>query len=70
MPEGEIVVFSAHGVSPAVHERGRAAQAAHDRRDLPAGHQGAQRGEEVRRSGLRHPADRPRGARGGRGHRR
>ena len=44
--------------------------AADDRRDLPAGHQGAPRGQAVRRRGLRHPADRPRGPRGGRRHRR
>ena len=36
------------------------------RRDLPAGHQGAPRGEAVRRRGLPDPAHRPRGPRGGR----
>ena len=47
---------------------GRRARPEDHRRDLPAGDQGAPRGEAVRRPGLRHPADRPRGARGGRGH--
>ena len=70
MPEGSTVVFSAHGVSPAVHARGRRAQPQDDRRDLPARDQGAQRGPPVRRRRLRHPAHRPRGPRGGRGHRR
>ncbi|CAA9221376.1 MAG: 4-hydroxy-3-methylbut-2-enyl diphosphate reductase, partial [uncultured Corynebacteriales bacterium] len=42
----------------------------HHRRDLPAGHQGAQRGQAVRPRGLRDPPDRSRGARGGRRHRR
>ena len=54
---------------PAVREEARDAAAAHDRRHLPAGHQGAPGGQAVRPRGLRHPADRPRGPRGGRGHR-
>ena len=70
VPEGATVVFSAHGVSPVVHEQAARAQPQDDRRDLPAGDQGAPRGAAVRRRGLRHPADRPRGPRGGRGHRR
>src|SRR6266508_3478561 len=41
--------------------RGEPAPVAHHRRDLPAGHGGAQRGEAVRRRGLRHPAYRPKG---------
>ena len=45
---------------------GTRAQPASHRRDLPAGHQGAQRGPPVRRRRLRHPADRPRRPRGGR----
>ena len=68
MPEGATVVFSAHGVSPVVHAAGRRARPEDDRRHLPAGDQGAPRGEAVRRRRLRHPADRPRGPRGGRGH--
>ena len=49
---------------------GRGARAQDHRRDLPAGDQGAPRGEAVRRRRLRHPAHRPRRPRGGRGHRR
>ena len=70
MPAGETVVFSAHGVSPDGAPAGRGARAQDHRRDLPAGDQGPPRGEAVRRRRLRHPADRPRGPRGGRGHRR
>ena len=70
VPEGQTVVFSAHGVSPEVHRQAERAQPEDDRRHLPAGHQGPPRGEAVRRRGLRHPADRARGPRGGRGHRR
>ena len=49
---------------------GAGARPEDDRRHLPAGDQGAPRGEAVRERRLRHPADRPRGPRGGRGHRR
>ena len=70
MPEGAIVVFSAHGVAPVGARGGRRARPADHRRDLPAGDQGAPRGAAVRRRGLRHPADRPRGPRGGRRHHR
>ena len=48
---------------------GRGARAQDHRRHLPAGDQGPPRGEAVRRRRLRHPADRPRRPRGGRGHR-
>ena len=48
---------------------GRRARAEDHRRDLPAGDQGAPRGEALRRRRLRHPADRARRPRGGRGHR-
>ena len=68
VPEGATVVFSAHGVSPTVHARGPGARAQDHRRDLPAGDQGPPRGEAVRRRRLRHPADRARRPRGGRGH--
>ena len=68
IPEGAVTVFSAHGVSPAVHADARAALAADDRRDLPAGDQGPPRGGQVRLRGLHDRADRPRRARGGRGH--
>ena len=69
MPEGAVVVFSAHGVAPSVHVEA-AQRPADDRRDLPAGHQGARRGAALRPRGRRHPADRPRGPRGGRRHNR
>ena len=49
------------------HEAG-APRAGGDRRDLPAGLQGARRGPAVRRRRLHGRADRPRGPRGGRGH--
>ena len=44
VPEGATVVFSAHGVAPSVHANARERAARHDRRDLPAGHQGPRRG--------------------------
>ena len=47
---------------------GRRTPPPHHRRDLPAGHQGAQRGQALRRPGLRHPAHRPRRSRRGRRH--
>ena len=49
VPEGATVVFSAHGVAPVVHAGGSRPAAQDDRRDLPAGHQGAPRGAPVRR---------------------
>ena len=50
VPEGELVVFSAHGVAPSVHENAAAREPAHDRRHLPAGDQGPRRGAQVRRA--------------------
>ena len=67
VPEGKLVVFSAHGVAPAVHENAASSQPADDRRDLSARDQGPRRGTEVRRAGLHDRADRPRGPRGGGG---
>ena len=67
VPEGATVVFSAHGVSPAVHDEAQGARPEDHRRHLPAGDQGPPRGEAVRRRRLRHPPDRPRRSRGGRG---
>ena len=67
-PEGAHVVFSAHGVSPAVVQAAADRGLPRDRRDLPARHQGAPRGRAVRPRRLRDPADRPRRPRGGRGH--
>ena len=48
VPEGERVIYSAHGVSPEVREAQQTAQAARDRCYLSAGHQGARGGGEVR----------------------
>ena len=44
VPEGATVVFSAHGVAPVGARGGPGAVAEDDRRDLPAGDQGAPRG--------------------------
>ena len=68
VPAGATTVFSAHGVSPAVHADAAAAPAADDRRDLPAGDQGPPRGGQVRLRGLHDRPHRPRRPRGGRGH--
>ena len=69
VPEGETVVFSAHGVSPAVHtqaaERGLKTIDA----TCPLVTKVHHEAQAFRRVRLRHPADRPRGPRGGRGHR-
>ena len=46
VPEGSTVVFSAHGVAPSVHANAAARGLRDDRRDLPARHEGARRGEE------------------------
>ena len=67
VPEGALVVFSAHGVAPKVHENARQRAPAHDRRNLPPGHQGPRRGPQVRRAGLHDRAHRSRRPRGGRG---
>ena len=40
VPEGSTVVFSAHGVSPAVQQEAKDARPQGDRRDLPTGDQG------------------------------
>ena len=46
VPAGATVVFSAHGVAPSVHDPTPCRAAAlHDRRDVPAGHQGPRRGQ-------------------------
>ena len=48
VPEGETVVFSAHGVAPSVHANAPGPATEHDRRDLPARHEGARAGEALR----------------------
>ena len=67
VPEGELVVFSAARGRPERSRERRRARPAHDRRDLPARHEGPRRGPEVRRAGLHDRPHRPRGPRGGRG---
>ena len=64
-PRASPLLYSAHGVSPADPRAGPRAQAAGDRRHLPAGHQGPPRSGPVRQGRLHDPADRPRRARRG-----
>ena len=47
-PAGATVVFSAHGVAPAVRGAGASSAACRHRRDLPAGGEGARRGAPLR----------------------
>ncbi len=54
VPEGSTVVFSAHGVAPEVHEQAKQRDLRDDRRDLPAGDEGAPRGQAVCGRRLRH----------------
>ena len=68
VPDGATVVFSAHGVSPAVRRDAAGARARRDRRDLPARLEGARRGAPLRRRGQDDLPHRPRRPRGGRGH--
>ena len=49
VPEGAVVVLSAHGVAPWVYDERRRAGSRGDRRDLPARHEGAPRGPALRR---------------------
>ena len=48
VPAGARVIFSAHGVSPAVRTQARERNLQGDRRHLPAGHQGPSGGGQVR----------------------
>ena len=52
VPDDATVIFSAHGISPAVRAGGPAARAARDRRHVPARDQGAPRGRPLRARGL------------------
>ena len=63
VPEGSVLLFSAHGVSPAIRQAARAAKPERARRDLSAGDQGPSRSGQVRTRGLHDPVDRPRRAR-------
>ena len=59
VPPGAVTVFSAHGVAKSVEHEARDARAAGARRDLPAGHQGAQSGQALCRPGPHADSDRP-----------
>jgi len=48
VPEGALVVFSAHGVAPQRARQLRGSQPTDDRRHLSAGDQGPRRGAQVR----------------------
>ena len=48
VPEGGVLMYSAHGVSPAIREAAKDPQAVHDRRHLPARHEGPRRGDPLR----------------------
>ena len=65
-PTGATVVFSAHGVAPAVHANSADARPQRDRRDLPARDEGARAGAALRGRRLHGRPDRPRRPRGGR----
>ncbi len=62
VPDGATVVFSAHGVSPAVRDDASGRGPVGDRRDVPAGVEGARRGAALRPRGLHGRADRARRA--------
>ena len=68
VPDGTTVVFSAHGVAPAVRAEAARREPQRHRRDLPAGREGAHRGPPVRRPRRHRAAHRARGPRRGRGH--
>ena len=70
VPEGAVAVLSAHGSPPDGVRRGERTRPRADRRDLSAGDQGARRGAPLRRRRSDDRPDRPRRARGGRGHER
>ena len=67
VPDDAALIFSAHGIAPAVRAMATAKNLQHDRRDLPARHQGAPRGDPLRPPGLHdHPRRPPRPRRDGR----
>ena len=69
MPEGATVVFSAHGVSPEVHEQAAERSLKTIDATCPLVTKVHHEAKRFAERGLRHPADRPRRPRGGRGHR-
>ena len=70
VPVGATVVFSAHGVSPAVHVEAAERELKTIDATCPLVTKVHREAVAVRARGLHHPADRPRRSRGGRGHRR
>ena len=65
VPDAATVVFSAHGVAPRRVGRSAAAAPGRHRRHVPAGDQGARRGQAVRRARRHGGPDRTCRARGG-----
>ena len=65
VPDDATVIFSAHGISPAVREEAQRRGLARDRRHVPARDQGAPRGDPLRARGLLDHPGRPRGPRRG-----
>ena len=68
VPPNAVTVFSAHGVAKSVEEEAAHARPAGAQRHLPAGHQGAQPGQALRRPGPQADPDRPRRPSRGRRH--
>jgi hypothetical protein len=68
VPDGATVIFSAHGVPEPRGAGSRAARARRVRRDLPARHESAHGGRQVRARGPRRDPGRPRGPPGSGGH--
>ena len=67
VPDDATVIFSAHGISPAVRDEAQRRGPARHRRDVPARHQGASRGHPLRARGLLDHPRRPRRPRRGGG---
>ena len=59
VPPNAVTVFSAHGVAKSVEQEAAHARPAGAQRHLPAGHQGAQSGQALRRPGPQADPDRP-----------
>ncbi len=59
VPEGSVLLFSAHGVSPEIRQAAREPQAQRARCDLSAGHQSSPGSDQVRQGGLHDHSDRP-----------
>ena len=59
VPSGATLLYSAHGVAPAIREAAARTQPARHRRHLSAGDQGASGSGALRQGRLHDPADRP-----------